>query len=421
MRVGPLGATTPVSRARAATVAVWLLGAAPTLAWASESAQTIQNLLRGRTSTADEARILDVLRQIPDHELSAVVLKLDVPRLFDALDDHLRGPNHRAQGLKLLYRDRIEHLTPAARAHLIDGLQEGRTDDQAERAIVDLFLGTRGPELTELKNRVDAGGDHRDLMQLIFHDIDNGSGRAEILRHLEAEAQARVAKGGPIGLKVLSDVDDTLFASLNDERYPKGTTYPGVVALYETLVGRGDERGTHLAFLTARPWDRAGWVEAATQETLAERGVGPHVVISGDLTHLTSHERMAQKKLENFRRYQQLFGEYEFLFIGDNGQGDVRLGRGMREEFPERVRAVFIHEVVPSKATKKELAGDRARHIFHVPTYAHAFLLALEHGWIPPDGAKRGLDRLTGELKGFPETVRALHRKPLDQLKGRLR
>lgn len=45
---------------------------------------------------------------------------------------------------------------------------------------------------------------------------------------------------------------------------------------------------------------------------------GRAFMMQGDL------QPMAYKKFENFTQYYQLYPEYKHIFIGDNGQGDVR-------------------------------------------------------------------------------------------------
>ena len=49
---------------------------------------------------------------------------------------------------------------------------------------------------------------------------------------------------------------------------------------------------------------------------------------------------MAVKKLQNFELYQALYPEFDFIFVGDSGQGDVSLGTMLLEKFPDRVREV---------------------------------------------------------------------------------
>ena len=44
-------------------------------------------------------------------------------------------------------------------------------------------------------------------------------------------------------------------------------------------------------------------------------------------------EPMAQKKVENFSEYYQLYPEFTHIFVGDNGQGDVRAAELIAEAY----------------------------------------------------------------------------------------
>lgn len=81
-------------------------------------------------------------------------------------------------------------------------------------------------------------------------------------------------------------------------------------------------------------------------------------------------EPLAQKKAQSFEQYASLYPEYSFVFIGDNGQGDLRTaeivltrqqqqqqqagGSGRPVAGPGgvvRVDAVYIHRVQPLPRT----------------------------------------------------------------------
>ena len=113
------------------------------------------------------------------------------------------------------------------RASLVDGLQKlgPRYRAQRQRWVRDVLLGTRGYELTLLKGYMDDGGDYHTMYKLMYNDLQ-GAEQAAVLAHLRAEGQAVAAAlrravadsgGGPgppgVVLKILSDVDDTLFSS----------------------------------------------------------------------------------------------------------------------------------------------------------------------------------------------------------------
>lgn len=365
---------------RAATAA--LTGADAVSAQAKLDA--INRLANGHTDRKEEAKILDIFRSANAKELNYLVQKLDLHELLEDVDDRLIGPDNRTALVKLLTHDRLGDLAVGSRVALINAFQNGSTDGLRERGIRDVFLGTKGKDLTALKNGVDGGSDYHDLQQLVFHDIDDSKIRAEILSHIQREAV-------PTGeSKVLSDIDDTFYENLKDTRFPKKTVYPGVIAFYAELdkgPGAQPGRSGDLAFVTARPNDRAGLVEALTEKTLHSHGVKDAVVLSGDLLSNLSNDAIAKKKFENFTQYRQLFPEYSFVFTGDSGQGDVIFGAHMREAAPGAVKAVFINDVVNTPQAKRD--EYRAKGVFFTDTYVGAAVQALSLGLISKDGLAR--------------------------------
>ncbi len=66
---------------------------------------------------------------------------------------------------------------------------------------------------------------------------------------------------------------------------------------------------------------------------------------------LVSHESMADKKLANMNLYMRLFPEYQYVWVGDSGQGDVIVAKALVASFQARglqPPLVFIHDVVRS-------------------------------------------------------------------------
>src|SRR5690606_3620689 len=125
---------------------------------------------------------------------------------------------------------RVGELSVESKARFVQALQHGPTGSVDEKAITNVFLSTRGEQLSQLKNAIDLGGDHRDLQQLVFHDLDSKELRSSLLAHFKTAAAPESDK-----VKVHSDIDDTFYANLKDDRYPKKTVYPGVRALYAEL------------------------------------------------------------------------------------------------------------------------------------------------------------------------------------------
>ncbi len=350
----------------------------------TQQVRAIEALLEGHTDRRDEGEILDLLER--SAQLDALLSRLDFDRLIAAIDDRLAGPRNRTRLFALLTRERVAELSIVNRAELIAACSRGPTPQLQERAIFELLRATTGAELTRLKNLLDRGSDHRDLQHVVFRDIDDASLRAALLEHLEGEA----ANLPRTAVKVLSDIDDTFYANWKDKRFPAKTVYPGVRQLLRELDhgphAQADEAGD-VAFVTARPGDRPGVVERRTHASLRALGLEHATVLAGSFLHIHGSDAIAERKLENFKDYARLFGEYDFVFIGDSGQGDASFGAGMIAAEPERVRLVMIHDVVASDANTR--AAWASKGVLFFDTYVGAAKLAFERGLIQREGVAR--------------------------------
>lgn len=270
----------------------------------------------------------------------------------------------------------LDQRVDAVRAHM-----DGRTGAHDEAALLTLFTEVHGAELRALKRRLDADMTSDNLVHLVTSDLDDDGVRARLVSHL-ATADDDLAERQ---LRVLSDIDDTVYCSLHDPRYPKGTAYPGVHALYTALGQRaGFDPATDgvVTFLSARPGDRAGLVESATLDQLRGQGFERATLLVGTALGLRSHDAMADGKIENFELYRSLYPEYRFVFVGDSGQGDVAFGRHILANYPDDVAAVLIHDVVASV----EGPGTEPRLRFF-DTYAGAAKQARDLGLLSPEAA----------------------------------
>ncbi|XYH97805.1 phosphatase domain-containing protein [Sorangium sp. So ce1128] len=370
----------------------------------------IRQRLASHTDRQDERRILEILAGATATELDQLLIELDLRALLGDVDDRLMGPDNRTALLELLTAERLGDLGIPARAALASALQRGRTGGLDEQALRRIWLGTRGADVTRLKNALDGRGGYHDLHQLFYHDIDDDALREELLAHIAREAVSVSVSSREV--KILSDIDDTFYANWKDARYPKKTVYPGVLQFYAELDrgrGPGPGRPGDLTFVTARPGDRLGLVEDATLEALAARGQLAATVLAGSFTRLIGNRAIAEKKLENFLEYRRLYPEYGFVFIGDSGQGDIHFGQRMLELAPEAVKAVFIHDVVATpEHARLELAVGGVR-LFD--TYIGAAIEALELGLLGPEGAARVADAALAAFTAIPFPSHA-HRQP---------
>jgi hypothetical protein len=313
-----------------------------------------------------------------DRELNALLRDADLAALLrvPALPSSTKGGVKRSRERKaalakrqrvfdLLTRDRVGALGVEVRARLINALQRGETTAPEERAAAAILLAARGEDLSRLKDLVDGGGDRHDLSKLVYRDIGDGGLRRRVLEHIAREARSTGR------VRVMSDIDDTLYANYKDRRYPKGTTYPGVLALHRELGGSGSRP----VFITARPHDVAGKIDALTHRSLAAKGVKESTVLTGSFRSVVTTQRMAKEKLANFGRYRSLFPEHDYVWLGDSGQGDAAFGAAARAKDPKALRVSLIHAVVGSAAEQPQREG-----VFFFDTYVGAALHAHREG-----------------------------------------
>lgn len=223
----------------------------------------IRKLKRGFTGRRDEQRILSLLAACPDRALDAVLRDLSVRSLIRNFHNRFWGADSLDELLQLLTVDRLRNLSLATRADIIRALQKGRTRPSMEAAIRNIIVASTGVELRDLRNAINNADGFHDLSQLVFSDINDAAIRSEILEHI-ATHQSPTDE-----LKVLSDIDDTVFARLHDKRYPGKTRYPGVLAFFNALDHAPDGTGTagDLTFVTARPGLIGGLVARFTRRS----------------------------------------------------------------------------------------------------------------------------------------------------------
>ncbi|MGE0492037.1 MAG: phosphatase domain-containing protein [Vulcanimicrobiota bacterium] len=286
-----------------------------------------------------------------------------------------------------------------ALASEITRLQAGYTSRVDERLIVQLFTSVRGRELTTLKTALDRGGDHRDLQQLLYRDLGRKS-RQELLEHIRLHSPRPDEFEQP-PLRLVSDIDDTIYASIHDRRYPRGTRYPGVLAFYEEVQRASlgpDSNLTGLVLLTARPSDRLGLVERWTKRQLARHGLPEPIVLGGSLAALRSHQSMAAKKLQNFNQYQALYPEFDFLFVGDSGQGDVLLAQALHANFADRLYGALIHHLGPQ---------PQQEGIHYFESYLEAAVVLLHEGLLDEAACQRVRQASLREYRSIAFSSRA--------------
>ncbi|KAG1697402.1 hypothetical protein DVH05_016277 [Phytophthora capsici] len=378
---------------------------------------TINNMLNLAEVKRRELKIFRILAGAGKDELNYILNHIRLALLFYKVKDHskVREDQSRTLILDLLCTTRLAELSVMSRALLLDALMVMKISAHplAEKWVRNIILKTQGDDLSSLKTYTDAKGDFHSMHKLVFKDIREPTIRADILSHIQREASVQIAHmrlGTKRGRnrkqqawrKVLSDVDDTLYSSGGrypaglDTRYPRHTLYPGVLSFYRELdmgtVGADewtDDRVGNLVFLSARPHVYKDVSEKKSYAKFAalHEKMGMHTLptmLAGNLKSGRAFmwqgdlEPMAQKKFENFSEFYQLYPEFKHIFVGDNGQGDVRAAELIVEKFgPDALEAAFFQRVQPVEKmfnyhSKEDLERWRKMNIIFFDTYVGA-------------------------------------------------
>ncbi|CAN0275196.1 unnamed protein product, partial [Discosporangium mesarthrocarpum] len=236
-------------------------------------------------------------------------------------------------------------------------------------------------------------------------------------------------------VRVVTDIDDTVKSSGNarlagiplggiDAQYKRGTFYPGVfqfaleLARYQIPPG---ETPLAVAVLTARARELLFALEIGEDHPISVAyrscgdangvpswGLGP--VLYGSVQEWICTKRKGWRKMENFTRLlekddaevprdlsgkgkRQAIAEGGYIFVGDTGEGDTVAGNSMCAEYPELMRAVFLHFVSNSRC-QGGLILPEDRLVEGVPvayfrTYVGASVKAVKLGLMGRDGMER--------------------------------
>lgn len=239
--------------------------------------------------------------------------------------------------------------------------------------------------------------------------------------------------------QVVSDVDDTLkssggvaLAGVNlggiDVQYGRGEIYPGVAQfmLEVSLGGKGSSGQRKcppkVAVLTARAEEFKAALElkadskiavalrkAAEASDVPNWGLGP--VLYGSVAEWIIQNKKGLRKFTNFERLleQDPTGTiFQYIYVGDTGELDQEAGETMLREYPEVVKAIFLHTVSNENGGVNVVVPPprliNGRPIIFFRTYVGAATAALQLGLIDIEGVQRVVDSARDKLKDVPKT-----------------
>ena len=223
---------------------------------------------------------------------------------------------------------------------------------------------------------------------------------------------------------VISDLDDTVIQShvtnfllaartlfLDNAR--TRLPFPGVAAFYQALHAGTEEARNPIYYVSSSPWN----LYSLLTEFLDLQGIpsGPLMLRDWDIDRrMMRGDRHQTHKGEIIREIVGLHPTLPFILIGDSGQQDPEIYKAIVEEFPDRILAVYIRNILrdPGRiaavnALAEEVRSARSTLILADDTLAAA-RHAVEQGWIPASALagigeeKRADEGTTGEKAPAP-------------------
>jgi hypothetical protein len=114
------------------------------------------------------------------------------------------------------------------------------------------------------------------------------------------------------------------------------------------------------------------------------------------------------RKFSNFERLiqQDPTGRImQYVYVGDTGEFDQQAGETMVQEYPEVVKAVFLHYVTNVPGPVRNVPPPKlinGRPIVFFRTYVGAAIAAMQLGFITMEGLERVMDAAVAGLQGVP-------------------
>ena len=238
--------------------------------------------------------------------------------------------------------------------------------------------------------------------------------------------------------QVISDVDDTLKSSGGvtvagvalggiDVQYTRGSIYPAVMEfmLQCSLGPGGPNENTRIppkvAILTARAEEFKVALELKETSKLAVAfsrageaagvsnwGLGP--VLYGSVAEWIVQDRKGHRKFNNFERLLQQDPSgtvLQYVYVGDTGELDQEAGETMLREYPQVVKAVFLHVVSDIEDADVYIPPPKiinGRPIIFFRTYVGAAVAAVELGFMSLDGLESVMNAARESLIDVPKT-----------------
>ncbi len=208
---------------------------------------------------------------------------------------------------------------------------------------------------------------------------------------------------------VVSDLDDTVIQTniVNLFKAARNTflrnaytrlAFPGVAAFYRALQRGTRDTFNPLFYVSTMPCNLFDLMRDFF--TIRDVPPGPMFLVNLGLTkHHFIRRPGREHKLEWICTLIELYDHLPFVLIGDSGEGDPAIYVDVLQRYPDRVRAIYIRDVVRGRRDEAiwsltRQAGALGVDLLLVRNTLAAARHAADHGLITPDA----VDRIRAEL-----------------------
>lgn len=183
------------------------------------------------------------------------------------------------------------------------------------------------------------------------------------------DGTGRVRLIAPVGLSVISDIDDTIKITdipagpkvvVRNTFFREFVDAPGMAATYQ----QWDQSGAVFHYVSGGPWqlyeplseflfsEEVGFPEGSFHMKNARKNL-LSLNTWKDLKELTTNENLTfELKVGYISEIMQRFPARKFILVGDSGEKDPDVYRTIKNRFPDQVQEIRIRDVVNDKEKK---------------------------------------------------------------------
>lgn len=173
---------------------------------------------------------------------------------------------------------------------------------------------------------------------------------------------------------VISDIDDTVVKTTATDLLAMSRTtflnnartrlpFAGVAEFYKALqLGRNGKRNNPFFYVSSSPWNLYDLLKDFLD--LNEIPAGPLLLRDFGTNKKPEGGGHAGHKLKEIRQIFEAYPHLPFVLVGDSGQEDPSIYREVVKQFPGRVLAIYIRDVLLPERRKiaEEVSGSLAAH-----------------------------------------------------------